>query len=97
MEATGHPETGALHAKRAIESGWHIVMVSKEVDSVIGPELAEMATVGRVYTPVDGDQPSLLIGLISWARVLGLRDLVGWQGKRIRFRLRSGSMHRHGE
>lgn len=76
VEATGHPETGALHAKRAIESGWHIVMVSKEVDSVIGPELAEMATqIGRVYTPVDGDQPSLLIGLISWARVLGLKIL----------------------
>jgi predicted homoserine dehydrogenase-like protein len=76
VEGTGHPETGALHAKRAIENGWHIVMVSKEVDSVVGPELAaRSAQVGRVYTPVDGDQPSLLIGLISWARVLGLKIL----------------------
>ena len=27
---------------------------------------------GLVYTPVDGDQPSLLLGLLSWARALGL-------------------------
>ena len=76
VEGTGHPETGALHAKRAIESGWHIAMVSKEVDSVVGPELSTRAAqAGRVYTLVDGDQPSLLIGLISWARVLGLKIL----------------------
>ena len=73
VEGTGHPETGALHAKRALESGWHIIMVSKEVDSVVGPELAAKAAgIGRVYSPCDGDQPSLLIGLISWAGVLGL-------------------------
>src|SRR5690606_40136341 len=27
---------------------------------------------GMVATPVDGDQPSLLIGLITWAETLGL-------------------------
>jgi predicted homoserine dehydrogenase-like protein len=76
VEGTGHPETGALHAMRAVESGWHVVMVSKEVDSVVGPELsARAAAKGRVYTPAEGDQPSLLIGLISWARVLGLKIL----------------------
>ena len=26
---------------------------------------------GLVYTPVDGDQPSLLMQLVVWARVLG--------------------------
>jgi predicted homoserine dehydrogenase-like protein len=31
---------------------------------------------GRIVTPVDGDQPSLLIGLITWAEVLGLEILV---------------------
>jgi predicted homoserine dehydrogenase-like protein len=76
VEGTGHPETGAIHAVRALESGWHIIMVSKEVDSVVGPELASRAkTTGRVYSPADGDQPSLLIGLVSWARVLGLKIL----------------------
>jgi len=30
---------------------------------------------GLVVTPVDGDQPSLLIGLVTWAEVLGLEIL----------------------
>jgi len=73
VEATGHPEAGARHAELAIEAGKHVALVSKEVDSVIGPGLASFAArKGRVVTPVDGDQPSLLIGLVTWAEVLGL-------------------------
>lgn len=73
VEATGAPEPGARHARLAIENGCHVAMVSKEVDSVIGPGLAAMARErGLIVSPVDGDQPSLLIGLITWAEVLGL-------------------------
>lgn len=73
IEATGHPEAGARHARLAIEAGLHVALTSKEVDSVIGPGLARLAQQkGRVVTPVDGDQPSLLIGLVTWAQVLGL-------------------------
>ncbi|NML44043.1 flagellar biosynthesis protein FlgA [Ramlibacter sp. G-1-2-2] len=73
IEATGHPEAGARHARLAIEAGLHVALASKEVDSVVGPELARLAQLkGRVVTPVDGDQPSLLIGLVTWAQVLGL-------------------------
>jgi predicted homoserine dehydrogenase-like protein len=76
VEATGHPEAGARHARLAIDAARHLVLVSKEVDSVIGPGLAQFAAArGRVVTPVDGDQPSLLIGLITWAETLGL-DIV---------------------
>ncbi|WP_108662176.1 NAD(P)H-dependent oxidoreductase [Acuticoccus kandeliae] len=72
VEATGHPEAGARHARLAIEAGCHVAMVSKEVDSVIGPGLSAMAAArGIVSTPVDGDQPSLAIGLITWAETLG--------------------------
>lgn len=72
VEATGHPEAGARHARLAIEAGKHVVMVSKEADSVVGPGLALLAQQhGVVITPVDGDQPSLLISLISWAETLG--------------------------
>ncbi|TKT74423.1 flagellar basal body P-ring biosynthesis protein FlgA [Aquamicrobium sp. LC103] len=72
VEATGHPEAGARHARLAIEAGRHLALVSKEVDSVVGPGLAVMARQhGKVVTPVDGDQPSLLIGLVSWAEILG--------------------------
>ncbi len=74
LEATGNPEAGARHARLAIAAGKHVVMVTKETDSVVGPILARMAREkGCVVTPVDGDQPSLLIGLATWASVVGLR------------------------
>jgi predicted homoserine dehydrogenase-like protein len=73
LEATGDPEAGARHARLAIEADKHVVMVSKETDSVVGPVLARQAAErGRVVSPVDGDQPSLLIGLATWAEVIGL-------------------------
>ncbi|TCK30261.1 putative homoserine dehydrogenase-like protein [Ancylobacter aquaticus] len=72
VEATGHPEAGARHARLTIEAGKHLAVVSKELDSVVGPGLARMAAArGVVATPVDGDQPSLLIGLVTWAQILG--------------------------
>jgi predicted homoserine dehydrogenase-like protein len=73
IEATGHPEAGARHVRLAVEAGLHVALASKEVDSVVGPELARLAQLkGKVVTPVDGDQPALLIGLVTWAQTLGL-------------------------
>ncbi len=73
IEATGHPEAGARHSKLAVEAGRHLALVSKEVDIVVGPGLAAMARdKGRVVTPIDGDQPSLLMGQVTWAEALGL-------------------------
>ncbi len=73
VEATGAPEPATRHALMAIEAGRHVALVSKEADSVVGPGLARLARdSGVVVTPVDGDQPSLLIGLVTWAEVLGL-------------------------
>ncbi|HEY5795891.1 MAG TPA: flagellar biosynthesis protein FlgA [Bosea sp. (in: a-proteobacteria)] len=72
-EATGSPEAATRHALMAIEARRHVALVSKEADSVVGPGLAFLAREkGVVVTPVDGDQPSLLIALASWAEVLGL-------------------------
>ncbi|MGJ3258421.1 MAG: homoserine dehydrogenase [Rhodospirillales bacterium] len=73
VEATGHPEAAAKIAAWAIGKGRHVVMASKETAVVVGPVLHRMAVdAGVVYTEVEGDQPSLLIGLVSWARTLGL-------------------------
>jgi predicted homoserine dehydrogenase-like protein len=73
VEATGNPEAGAANAAAAIALGKHVAMATKEADSVIGPVLHGRARrAGLTYTPVDGDQPSLLLGLLSWARTLGL-------------------------
>jgi predicted homoserine dehydrogenase-like protein len=46
--------------------------VTKELDSVVGPGLKALAAdKGKIVTTVDGDQPSLLIGLATWAEVMG--------------------------
>jgi predicted homoserine dehydrogenase-like protein len=67
------PGAATRHSLMAIEAGRHVALVSKEADSVVGPGLARLAREkGVVVTPVDGDQPSLLIGLATWAEVLGL-------------------------
>ena len=76
VEATGHPEAGAAHALAAIEARRHVVLVTKETDSVVGPMLARLArAAGVCVTPVDGDQPSLLIDLVTWAQTMGF-DIV---------------------
>jgi len=73
VEATGNPEAAARSALAALAEGKHVAMVTKEADSVAGPILqAKASAAGLVYTPVDGDQPSLMVALISWARTLGL-------------------------
>src|SRR5215207_5579138 len=75
VEATGDPEAGARFALAAIEASRGVAMVSKEAECVVGPILARRARAAGVpYTPVDGDQPSLLVGLVSWARVLGCQS-----------------------
>jgi len=73
VESTGIAAAGAHHALEAIRHGKHVAMVSKETDSAVGPILQRLASKsGLTYTQVDGDHPGLLIGLIYWARSLGL-------------------------
>jgi predicted homoserine dehydrogenase-like protein len=73
LEATGDPQGAAATALLCIEAGKHVVLATKEAEIVVGPELARRAKQhGVVISPVDGDQPSLLIGLVAWAKLLGL-------------------------
>ena len=75
-EATGVPEAGVRHCLAAIESGKHVAAISKEMDSVVGPILRKMAIErGVTYSPVDGDQPALAMGLVEWAKTIGLTVL----------------------
>ena len=60
----------------------HVAMINKETDAVIGPILQHLADRAEVvYTPVDGDQHGLLIGLVLWARSLGLEVLCGGKAR----------------
>lgn len=73
VEGTGNPSVGYRAARAALEAKRSVAMVSKEVDSVAGVALAHFAArQGVVYTTADGDQPSNLIGWVTWARMLGL-------------------------
>ncbi|HAF85135.1 MAG TPA: hypothetical protein DCG32_01935 [Sphaerochaeta sp.] len=76
VEGTGNPEVSATYALYAIENHKHVVAVTKESDSVVGSLLSKKAREnGVVYSLAEGDQPSLLIGLVTWARNAGLTIL----------------------
>ena len=86
VESTGNPEAGARHAELSIDHGKHVAMVTKETDVTIGPLLKRLADrAGVVYTSVDGDQHGLLIGLVSWARMLGLEVICGGKAHAVDF------------
>ncbi len=73
VEATGAPDAAAAVSEAAILAGKHVVLATKEAAATCGPWLAKLAAdKGVIYTLPDGDQPSLLIGLISRAQLLGL-------------------------
>lgn len=99
-ESTGIPEAGALHALRAIESGKHVVMIGKEADCAVGPILKHLADkAGVVYTPVDGDQHGLLMGLVGWVRELGLEVICGGKARdgEVVFDRRAGVLRSEGQ
>lgn len=73
VECTGNPAAGAIHAEDALAAGKHVAMVTKETDVTVGPLLQRRAEeVGLIYTPVEGDQHGALMGMVAWARGLGL-------------------------
>lgn len=94
VEASGHPEAGAVHARAGIMAGKHVALVTKETDSVVGPYLARLARDrGLVCTTVDGDQPALLIALVTWAETLGLPIIAAGKSSEYDFVFdRSGEM-----
>lgn len=74
IESSGNPNASAQASELAIKNGMNVVIASKETESVVGPILNKKARDnGVIFSSGDGDQPSILIGLISWARVLGLK------------------------
>jgi predicted homoserine dehydrogenase-like protein len=73
IEACGRVGVGSAYADTALRNGTHVVMVSKEVDTVVGVELSALAaSKGLSYLPGDGDQPANLLRLIDWVSAVGL-------------------------
>ncbi|MEQ3551088.1 homoserine dehydrogenase [Pseudonocardia nematodicida] len=64
VEATGSPAAGYRAAADALDTDRHVVMVSKEVETVGGADLAARAGAkGLGYVPGAGDQPA---NLVEW-------------------------------
>ena len=81
VEATGIPEAGARHGYTAITEGKHVVMVTVEADTVVGPILAHLAeSRGVTYSMAYGDQPSLICELRDWAETVGLDVVAAGKG-----------------
>lgn len=73
VEASGRPAAGFRFARDAVLHGRGVVMVSKEVDSVAGRHLAQLARRRGVgYLPGRGDQPANLLELLARAQEMGL-------------------------
>jgi len=81
VEATGHAPAGIAHARAAIASGKHIVMVNVEADVLAGPLLArEAEKAGTVYSLAYGDQPALICEMVDWARACGFPVIAAGKG-----------------
>lgn len=81
VEATGIPNAAARHAYAAIMEATHVVMVSVEADTVVGPILARLAAhAGVTYSMAYGDQPALITELYDWAQTVGFDVIAAGKG-----------------
>ena len=72
IEATGNPIMGTQHASKVIQSKKNIIMVNVEADVLCGKYLSDLAKKHDVnYSMAYGDQPSLILEQIEWARLNG--------------------------
>ena len=81
VESTGVPTAAARHAYAAIAEGNHVVMVTVEAETVVGPALAELAeAAGVTYSMAYGDQPALICELVDWAETVGFDVVAAGKG-----------------
>ena len=72
IEATGNPIAGTQHACKVIQAKKDIIMVNVEADVLCGKYLSDLAKENNViYSMAYGDQPSLILEQIEWARLNG--------------------------
>ena len=81
VEATGHPSSGIKHARTCFKYGKHVIMVNVEADVLAGPNLsAEANSAEVVFSMAYGDQPSLTLEIIEWARASGFKVTAAGKG-----------------
>ena len=81
VEATGHPSSGIKHARTCFKYGKQVIMVNVEADVLAGPSLsAEANSAEVVFSMAYGDQPSLTLEIIEWARASGFKVTAAGKG-----------------
>ena len=81
IEATGNPISGTIHAKKIIESKRHVIMVNVEADVLCGKYLSDLAKKNNVICSMAyGDQPSLILEQIEWAKLNGFEVICAGKG-----------------
>jgi len=72
IEATGNPIVGTIHAIKIIKQKKHVILVNVEADVTCGKYLVDLAKENNVICSMAyGDQPSLIMEQIEWARLNG--------------------------
>ncbi len=81
IEATGNPIVGTVHAAKIIKNKKHIILVNVEADITCGKYLSDLAKEkGVICSMAYGDQPSLIIEQIEWARLNGFSIVCAGKG-----------------
>ncbi|MDA7453096.1 homoserine dehydrogenase [Candidatus Pelagibacter ubique] len=81
IEATGNPIIGTVHAVKIIKNKKHIILVNVEADVTCGKYLADLAKENNVICSMAyGDQPSLIMEQIEWAKLNGFSVVCAGKG-----------------
>ena len=81
IEATGNPIIGTVHATKIIKNKKHLILVNVEADITCGKYLSDLAKDNNVICSMAyGDQPSLILEQIEWARLNGFEVVCAGKG-----------------
>src|SRR6056300_458329 len=81
IEATGNPIVGTVHAIKIIKNKKHIILVNVEADVICGKYLSDLAKENNVICSMAyGDQPSLILEQVEWARLNGFSVVCAGKG-----------------
>jgi len=81
IEATGNPIVGTVHAEKIIKNKKHLILVNVEADVICGKYLSDLAKKNNVICSMAyGDQPSLILEQVEWARLNGFSVVCAGKG-----------------
>ena len=81
IEATGNPIVGTIHAVKIIKNKKNLILVNVEADITCGKYLSDLAKENNVICSMAyGDQPSLILEQIEWARLNGFSVVCAGKG-----------------